>query len=91
MFTGDVMIWRRNQLLSGSLVFMIQYPAWEMKGIKASECGHFVCLHSPKKIIILKENMVEVEGVNSSSSREPSWNWSTYYEYEFNDKVISLS
>jgi len=83
------MMWNRNQSLSGRLVYMFQYQSCETRGIKISECENFVCLYTPTKLIILKQNTVEQGSINSSS-REPSWNWGIYYEHEFSDKVILI-
>ena len=81
---GDIMIWSRDDHLSGRLVYMVNYTSNEPWHINICIVLNesFITCHSGTRLKILKK-MKEEE----SEEKPVSWNWIGYLDYNFEDKV----
>ena len=71
------MVWRRDDDLSGHLVFMENYDAKFISFVKGSGDGyHFVVSFDSKFVLI-----------GTSDNSESQWNWSRKFENDVGDKV----
>ncbi|XP_066927491.1 F-box/WD repeat-containing protein 8-like [Clytia hemisphaerica] len=87
---GDVMVWRRDNSLSARLVFMTNLASSETWKIGISPCSKYISLNSGPRLKILKEANEE-ETEQHDVGVDHTWNWSTHYEYTFNEKILDLA
>ena len=83
------MVWKRDDSLSGRLVFMTNIASSETWKISISLYSQYISLNSGSRLKVLKEASTDMEH-NDEGVGDQTWNWSTHYEYSFNEKVCVI-